>query len=145
MEVRSLELEMMLPILKQDAVFISLQYTPQEDEITAFEEKHGIKIHQFPEAVYSSLYDDTAGLVANLDLVITVCTSAVHLAGALGVPTWVMTPSRPAWRYRLDLDTMPWYANTILFRQAVNSQDWEPVISEVAANLEVLLSSTKEV
>lgn len=144
-EVRSIELESLLPILKagheNGAQFISLQYTPQEDEVLAFEKKHGIHIHQFPDAVYSSIYDDKAGLVANLDLVITVCTSVVHLAGSMGVPTWVMTPSRPAWRYRLDLDTVPWYARTVLFRQAENTPDWLPVISEVATNLTELLTS----
>lgn len=141
-EVRSVTLESLLPVLSQNAQFISLQYTPQEDEIEAFQKAHpGIKIHHFPDATYSSIYDDTAGLVANLDLVITVCTSVVHLAGSMGVPTWVITPSRPAWRYRLDLDTMPWYANTVLFRQAPDSTDWTPVIQEVSNNLTELLSS----
>lgn len=139
-EVRSLMLEQMLPILQAapNAQFISLQYTPQEDEIAAFCAKHGITIHQFPEAVYSAQYDDKAGLVANLDLVVTVCTSLVHLAGSMGVPTWVLTPSRPAWRYRLDLDTMPWYKNTVLFRQAEGNTNWSPVIAEVAAQLKSL-------
>ena len=138
-EVRSLELEKMLPILKQDANFISLQYTPCEDEIARFTEKHGITIHHWPEACYSGDYDDTAGLVSNLDLVITVCTSAVHLAGALGVPTWVLTPSRPAWRYRLDLDYMPWYSNTVLFRQKEGSVEWELVVEDVAEALADLM------
>lgn len=144
-EVRSIDLEHLLPIFKAalarnpNTQFISLQYTPQEDEVEAFEKKHGIKIHQFPEAAYSAIYDDKAGLVANLDLVITVCTSVVHLAGALGVPTWVMVPSRPAWRYRLDLDVMPWYANTTLFRQP-DTQNWKPVIEEVAFRLSDLLT-----
>lgn len=139
-EVRSLELERLLPIIKAapNAQFISLQYTPQEDEIAAFCSKHGITIHQFPEAAYSAIYDDKAGLVANLDLVITVCTSLVHLAGSMGVPTWVMTPSRPAWRYRLDLDYLPWYKNVSLFRQATGSTDWQPVIDEVATALQQL-------
>lgn len=141
MEVRSIELERLLPILSQDAQFISLQYTPQEDEVAAFTKAHGIQIHQFPEEIYSSQYDDNAGLVANLDLVITVCTSLVHLAGSMGVPTWVMTPSRPAWRYRLDLDTMPWYNTVTLFRQQPDSIEWEPVINEVAASLANLLGS----
>lgn len=139
-EVRSIELEKLLPILGQNAQFISLQYTPQEDEVAAFEKKHGIHIHQFPEATYSAIYDDKAGLVANLDLVITVCTSLVHLAGSMGVPVWVMTPSRPAWRYRLDLDYMPWYSSSVLFRQETATVEWQPVIDEVAANLASLLS-----
>jgi ADP-heptose:LPS heptosyltransferase len=138
-EVRSIELEKLLPILSQNAQFISLQYTDQEDEIAAFEAKHGIHIHQFPDAAKSPVYDDCAGLVANLDLVITVCTSVVHLAGSMGVPVWVMTPSRPAWRYRLDLDTMPWYRDTLLFRQAPGDLDWAPVVNEVADNLRTLL------
>lgn len=133
-EVRSIELERWLPILmelKDKANIISLQYTPCEDEIDQFFAKHGIKIHHWPEACYNEHYDETAGLVANLDLVLTVCTSLVHLAGSLGVPTWVLTPSRPAWRYRLDLDTMPWYKSVTLFRQEEGSTDWTPVIEEV--------------
>jgi hypothetical protein len=140
-EVRSVNLDQMLPILKQKGcTFISLQYTPHEDQLKEFEEKHGIKIVQFPEACYSGVYDDTAGLVANLDLVITVCTSLVHLAGSMGVPTWVMTPSRPAWRYRLDLDGMPWYNCVTLFRQQTDTVAWEPVIEEVADKLSILLT-----
>jgi len=140
-EVRSMFLEQLLPILKQDATFISLQYTPCEDEIAKFEKEHGIKIHHFPEAVYAHNYDETAGLVANLDLVITVCTSVVHLAGSMGVPTWVLTPSRPAWRYKLEGDEMPWYSSVNLFRQKEGSVDWIPVVQDVAENLSDLLSS----
>src|ERR1700742_1027111 len=109
-EVRSMQLEQWLPILKLDAHFVSLQYTEGcEDEIRAFESKHGIQIHHWKDAAQSDHYDDAAGVVANLDLMLTCCSSIVHLAGAMGVPTWVLTPSRPAWRYRLDLDYMPWY------------------------------------
>ena len=142
-EVRSTTLEDLLPILSKPGIdFISLQYTDQSHELAAFEAAHGIKIHQFPAAVNSQNYADTAALVANLDLVITVCTSVVHLAGAMGVPTWVLTPSRPAWRYRLDLDYMPWYGKTItLFRQATGSTDWKPVIAEVASSLDTLQDS----
>lgn len=145
MEVRSIELFQLLPILSQDANFISLQYTPCEDELATLKDKHGITIHHWPEAVYSADYSDTAGLVSNLDLVITVCTSVVHLAGGLGVPTWVMTPSRPAWRYRLDLDGMPWYNCVQLYRQEPDTVAWEPVIERVAASLADLLLSIKTI
>lgn len=146
MEVRSIELERLLPIVGQNAQFISLQYTPAEQEIEQFEKAHpGIKIHHWPEACYSPIYDDTAGLVANLDLVITVCTSLVHLAGSMGVPTWVMCPSRPAWRYRLDLDSMPWYGSVVLFRQQPDTIEWQPVIDEVTAALTDLLSGVQDV
>lgn len=143
-EVRSTSLNDLLPILQQDATFISLQYTPCEPELAQFEKDHGIKIHHFPEAAYSPNYADTAAMVANLDLVITVCTSVVHLAGSMGVPTWVLTPSRPAWRYRLDLDHMPWYGKTVtLFRQGTGSTEWSPVINEVTEQLNNLLGSLK--
>lgn len=145
-EVRSLTLEQMLPILKQDAHFVSLQYTPCEDEIFEFEQKHGIKIHHWPEASQGPHYDDTGGLLASLDLVITNCSSIVHLAGSMGVPTWVLTPSRPAWRYRLDLDYMPWYGKTVtLFRQVHGTTEWEPVVTEVADKLSELIGAKNEI
>lgn len=143
-EVRSMELMKMLPILEigRDKVdWISLQYTPSEHELAEFERETGIKIHHWPDCVYNQNYDHTAGLVSNLDLVISVCTSVIHLAGALGVPCWIMTPSRPAWRYRLDINTMPWYQSNILFRQAPDSTDWTPVIAEVSAALIELLGA----
>lgn len=145
MEVRSLELAAWKPIFEAagDRVdWISLQYTPAEHEIEAFKADTGITVHHWPEAVYTHTYDETAGLVSNLDLVISVCTSVIHLSGAIGVPCWVMTPSRPAWRYRLDLDYMPWYGrNNTLFRQAPGSTDWAPVVEEVAANLHEMLQA----
>lgn len=138
-EVRSLTLEQMLPILSQDAHFVVLQYTDCADEIFEFEQKHGIKLHYWPELakhVEGRDYDVFAGLVANMDLVISNCSSVIHLAGAMGVPTWCLTPSRPAWRYRLDLDYMPWYGKTVrLFRQAHGTTDWGPVVDDVAAAL----------
>lgn len=146
-EVRSMTLEQMLPVLKvlnERCNLISLQYTPCEPEIAAFEKAHGIKIHHWPEAVATDHYDDTAGLVSHLDLVITVATSVVHLAGSMGIPTWVLTPSRPAWRYRLDLDTMPWYGSTKLFRQLPGVTDWAPVIDNVAKAAEGFLNAIKK-
>ena len=138
-EVRSLTLEQLLPILQQDAHFVSLQYTECEDEIRAFEAKHGIKIHYWKEGSHNEHYDETAGMVANMDLVITCCSSIVHLAGSMGIPTWVLTPSRPAWRYRLDLDYMPWYGHMVtLFRQKHGTVAWEPVVEEVAQALQDL-------
>ena len=145
LEVRSLTLEQMLPILQMDAHFVSLQYTECSAEIAAFEAKHGIKIHEWKEASQNEHYDETAGLVANLDLVITCCSSVVHLAGSMGVDTWVLTPSRPAWRYRLDLDYMPWYGRTVtLFRQQPGTVEWEPVVLEVAQALSALVGENHE-
>lgn len=144
-EVRSIELEKLLPILGHDVDWISLQYTPCEPEIAELEKKHGIKIHHWPEAVYSANYDDTAGLVANLDLVITVATSVVHLAGGMGVPCWVLTASRAAWReFYCPNEGMPWYNSVHIFKQETGSIDWQPVIDRVAASLSSLMESNND-
>ena len=62
-------------------------------------------------------FADTAAIMAGLDLVVCVDTSVAHLAGALGVPVWVMLPFAPDWRWMLDRDDSPWYPTMRLFRQ----------------------------
>ena len=62
-------------------------------------------------------FADTAAIMAGLDLVVCVDTSVAHLAGALGVPVWVMVPFAPDWRWMLDRDDSPWYPTMRLFRQ----------------------------
>jgi len=128
---RSLKIGDLMPILRQDATFISLQYK-DAPEIEALEKAHGIKIHHWPHAMQTVNYDDTAALVAELDLVITVTQAAVHLAGGLGVLCWVMTPKAPMWRYGMVGNTMPWYRSAKLYRQA---GDWDMVIANVAKDL----------
>ncbi len=60
---------------------------------------------------------DTAALASNLDLVISTDTSVAHMAGALGLPVWVLLPYMPDWRWLLDRDDCPWYPSARLFRQ----------------------------
>jgi ADP-heptose:LPS heptosyltransferase len=76
--------------------------------------------------------DNEAALIAELDLVITVQQTAVHLAGGLGVPCWVMVPKNPLWRYGLTGNTMPWYKCARLYRQR---GQWLETIAEVATDL----------
>jgi Glycosyltransferase family 9 (heptosyltransferase) len=79
-------------------------------------------------------FDDTAALVATLDLVVTVDTSVGHLSGALGKPTWIMLPKASDWRWLLGRSDSPWYPTVRLFRQAAPGA-WDNVIDEVAAAL----------
>jgi hypothetical protein len=75
-------------------------------------------------------FADTAGLIANLDMVISVDTSVAHLAGALGKPVWVLLPFAPDWRWMLGRDDSPWYAGARLFRQREIGA-WAAVLAEV--------------
>ncbi len=79
-------------------------------------------------------FADTAALVANLDLVISVDTSVTHLAGALGKPVWLLLPYDNEWRWLLERDDSPWYPTARLFRQRVMG-DWAQVIEDVALAL----------
>lgn len=79
-------------------------------------------------------FDDTAALIANLDLVITVDTSIAHLSGALGKPTWVMLPKASDWRWLLDRDDSPWYPTVRLFRQTTPGA-WDELIHQVSRAL----------
>jgi tetratricopeptide (TPR) repeat protein len=82
-------------------------------------------------------FADTAGLIENLDLILSVDTSVAHLAGALGKPVWVMLPYAPDWRWMLDRSDSPWYAKARLFRQSERG-NWIGVLREVAEALREL-------
>ncbi|MGY0711905.1 tetratricopeptide repeat protein [Azospirillum argentinense] len=74
---------------------------------------------------------DTAAIMANLDLVISSCTGPAHLAGALGVPVWVVLPHPADWRWLMERDDSPWYPTARLFRQT-RSGDWSGPAEAVA-------------
>jgi len=79
-------------------------------------------------------FADTAAIVAQLDLVITVDTAVAHLAGAMGKPVWMLLPRTPDFRWLIDRDTSPWYPSARLFRKA-GMERWDAVIARVAAQL----------
>ncbi|MFC5359489.1 tetratricopeptide repeat protein [Azospirillum himalayense] len=80
-------------------------------------------------------FADSAAILANLDLVIAVDTATIHLAGALGVPAWLLLPYAPDWRWLLDRTDSPWYPSLRLFRQP-RPGDWDSVLRTVAAEME---------
>jgi hypothetical protein len=80
---------------------------------------------------------DTAGLIANLDLVIAVDTAVAHLAGAMNKPTWLLLPKAPDWRWMLGREDSPWYPSMRIFRQE-RLGDWESVIRRVHDELQNL-------
>jgi hypothetical protein len=112
---RTISLDMFKPLMEV-AELIDLSHEKKD---------YDLPLHRWDHATLTNNYDDTAGLVAELDLVVTVCTSIVHLAGGLGIPTMVLLPERPSWRYALD--TMPWY-NSV---QLIKNEGWENSIEVV--------------
>ncbi|SFU37378.1 Flp pilus assembly protein TadD, contains TPR repeats [Polaromonas sp. YR568] len=79
-------------------------------------------------------FNDSAAFMSQLDLVISVCTSTAHLAGALGKPCWVPLDVNPHWVWMLESEDSPWYPHTRLFRQPAYRQ-WEPVLERLHAAL----------
>jgi hypothetical protein len=115
--------------------FIDLQYdsTAAAPDVAKLI-THGKLLH-WPEALAD--YECTAALVACLDLVVSVCTAVVHLAGALGRPVWIMAPYSPEWRYGIDGERMPWYPSARIIRQS-SPGDWGSVIDSVCGRLHAL-------
>lgn len=111
--LRKIGLDAFKPLIEgTDAVFVSLQYKDDEAEIAA----SGLPVKRFPWATMSDDYDDTAALVAECDLVVGIHTSVHHLAGALGVPSIILVPSKPMWNYATG-DSLPWYGSQRFHRQ----------------------------
>jgi len=131
--LRSLTLDQLLPLLRMQGVhWINLQHRDDGAERERMRREYGVELTTWPEALKE--LDETAALVSELDLVVAVCSSIVHLAGALGRPVWTLTPAAPAWRYFLAGDSLPWYPAVRLFRQRA-AGDWSPVIEDIAAAL----------
>jgi tetratricopeptide (TPR) repeat protein/glycosyltransferase involved in cell wall biosynthesis len=81
---------------------------------------------------------DTAAIISNLDLVITVDTSIAHLAGAMGKEVWVLIPYLPDWRWLIDRQDSPWYPSMKLFRQD-KPKDWEGVLKNIDRELKKIV------
>jgi tetratricopeptide (TPR) repeat protein len=131
--IRSIELRSLLPLLNIDAEFVSLQKDVRADDATVLKECSDVA--HFGDKLDS--FADTAAIIANLDLVISVDTSVAHLAGALAKPAWVLLPFLPDFRWLLEREDSPWYPTVRLFRQRT-SGDWLDVISQVVVELKKL-------
>jgi len=131
---RSLEATYLKPLFDlPDISWVSLQMDNRHNEATAIPKLR--KLQDVRNQI--SDFADTAGVMANLDLVITVDTAVAHLAGALGRPVWVLLSFAADWRWLLDRDDSPWYPTMRLFRQKTPS-DWKSVIASVAEALRAM-------
>jgi hypothetical protein len=133
---RSMTLEALLPILETKASFISLQKEVRPADREVLDQQKKI-LDLGPEL---KSFADTAAVVSQLDLVITVDTSVAHLVGALGRPVWILLCYVPCWRYLLHRTDSPWYPTARLFRQT-EARDWRTVVREVRTELDSLIPS----
>ena len=117
------------PLAGLNATYVSLLQDVRESDAPALQ---GSDVLHFGEELKT--FADTAALIANLDLVITVDTSVAHLAGALAKPVWILLPFMPDWRWLLDRDDSPWYPSVRLFRQSTVRR-WDDVLQAVATAL----------
>jgi hypothetical protein len=139
-ERRNIPLEKLAPLANIDAEFYSLQKgEPAVSELAAAQSRswNGPRLVDFTPLL--SDFSVTAGLIENLDLVITVDTAIAHLAGALGKPVWILNRFDTCWRWLLERTDSPWYPTVKLYRQA-SPGDWDEVIRRVRTDLVQLAS-----
>jgi len=135
--LRTIPPAQLLPLLQvPGVVFYSLQMEPRDGVSSPALHEAGIR----DLTAHIGDFADTAALVAELDLVITVDTATAHLAGALGSPVWTLLPFVPDWRWGLEKEDTPWYPTMRLFRQRAIG-DWNPVIAAVREQLLRLVES----
>lgn len=133
---RSLALATLLPLLEAGVEVISLQRDLREADTAVLKAEPRLR-HVGDEL---EGFADTAGVLACLDLLVTVDTAPAHVAGALGLPFWLLLPHTPDWRWLLARSDSPWYPTARLFRQPAPG-NWAPVVAEVAAALQQLAAS----
>jgi hypothetical protein len=128
---RSVRLETLAPILATPGVdFVGLQKPfPDEDRPFAQTLPHFVDL-----SAELGDFAETGALIKALDLVISVDTAVVHLAGAIGAEAWVLVPEPADWRWLLGRTDSPWYPTLRLFRQR-RAAEWAPVLAEVAKAL----------
>ncbi len=132
---RSMPASHLSPLLQTaDASFFGLQVGAGTEDGAQLDSE---RIHDLGPEIGN--FADTAAIVANLDLVISVDTAVAHLAGAMGRPTWLLLPHVPEWRWLLDRDDTPWYPTMRLFRQRAPG-DWSELVERVTAALAALNS-----
>jgi len=127
---RSMTLSDLAPLAQDGVTFVALQKGPAAAQSAT--PPAGMALVSLSDEIND--FEDTAAILTLLDVLVSVDSSPVHLAGALGCPAWVMLPFLPDWRWLLQRDDTPWYPSVRLFRQQVRGE-WGPVLHSVSAAL----------
>lgn len=135
-KLRSIPLREFAPLFsKQGTSFISLQKGFGTEQIETFE--HRSRLHQFENLDgEEGAFMDTAAILQHLDLFITSDSAIAHLAGALGVKTWLILPYAPDWRWHLNREETNWYPSMTLFRQT-EFKCWKGVFRKISSAIEI--------
>lgn len=136
---RSLTLNTLSPIFDCNATFISIQKGPATQQLNEFQSKANVL--NLDQDIRD--FEDTAAILSLCDLLISVDSSPVHLAGAVGCPAWVMLPFVPDWRWLINRSDTPWYPSHQLYRQP-QIGDWASVINVIRNNLQNLVTPPKD-
>lgn len=128
--MRSIPLDLLRPVLDLPHRFILLQTELRNADRDT---RDGLEGLRWPGAALTD-FADTAALMSHLDLVISVDTAAAHLAGSVGVPTWLLLPHAPDHRWMLGRADSPWYPSMRLYRQQERGA-WDGVIARVRNDL----------
>ena len=128
---RSISLKELLPLLSiPNVAFYSLQCGARSAELASLPAT--IRVCDLSGSLGD--FSATAAVIGQMDLVISVCTSVAHLAGAMGKPVWTLLSFAACWRWLLEREDSPWYPTMRLFRQPVRG-DWKSVVANVASAL----------
>ena len=133
---RQLSLEQLLPVLKSvDAHWVSLQYKPAGKQIEEFKKEHPeIDIVEYTHGTLSSDFDDTVAMIAAMDMIVSMQTTVIHVAGGLGVPAWVFIPTSSQWRYGEEGEDYTWSESVRLIRQKTDGY-WDDVMKKTGDEL----------
>jgi hypothetical protein len=136
-QLRSISLEALLPLTEvEDVDLFSLQFGPAVAQIAPLQSRFPLT----DACSNSKDFAETAAFVATLDLIISVDTAIAHLAGAMGLPVWVLLPHVADWRWLEQRQDSPWYPTARLFRQPAPG-DWKAVAEQVRDALRSLFRS----
>lgn len=140
---RSLEVESLAKNIQIPGInVINLQYGECTKELALIKNKTGLTISDWPDSDPLNDMDDFFAKIKALDLVISIDNSTVHVAGALGVKTWIMQPYIPDWRWQLNTDYSYWYPSVLQYRQP-SPGNWHYVLEQIKNDLDTLNKSTK--
>lgn len=133
---KSVSLQTFAPLAQLPGISLyNLQKINGEEQLHELDDSFPLHIFEGNFDESHGRFMDTAAVIKNLDLVITIDTSIAHLAGGLGTPTWVLIPEPPDWRWMLERTDTPWYPNMRLFRQPVQG-DWDTVMQDIVQALQ---------